>query len=277
MSKELGLTEPKIQGRVMSQERRIVRAIIRPPTLNFAEGLTTVDLGTPIYTRVVEQHKAYCEALQRCGLELTALEPDPRYPDATFVEDTAVLTERCAILARPGAPSRTGEVESVAKSLTPFYSDLASIHEPGTVDGGDVCEAGNHFFIGLSKRTNLNGAMQLERILSAAGYTSSFIDISDTSSILHLKSGMAYLGENRLAITEALGERDEFKNYELIYVPAGEEYAANCVRINDHVLVAAGYSVFEHKLKELDYHTMAVKMSEFQKMDGGLSCLSLRF
>lgn len=261
----------------MSHEKRISRAIVRPPSSNFAAGLTTVDLGTPIYARALEQHKRYCEALQLCGLELTALEPDLSYPDATFVEDTVVLTERCAILMRPGAPSRTGEVESIATSLAPFYSAFTSIQEPGMVDGGDICEAGNHFFIGLSKRTNLNGAEQLERLLSAAGYTSSLVDISDTSCILHLKSGIAYLGENRLVVIEMLAKREEFRDYELIHVPFGEEYAANCVHINDYVLVASGYPTFERKLQELGCNTLAVEMSEFQKMDGGLSCLSIRF
>src|ERR1700674_2680033 len=126
------------------------RAIVRPPAPNFAEGLTTADLGAPNYQRALKQHKDYCGALEQCGLTLIRLEADRPYPDSTFVEDTAVLTREYAILARPGAPSRTGEVARIRDVLADFYPSLFSIQPPGTLDGGDVCEAGNHFFIGIS-------------------------------------------------------------------------------------------------------------------------------
>jgi len=281
------------------------RAIVRPPGANYAEGLTTVDLGAPDYACALQQHELYCAALEKCGLTLTRLEKDERHPDATFVEDTAVLISRQksarqqglglvparprnqaladaqasvgAILTRPGAASRRGEVESVAKVLSRFYSELHSIQEPGTVDGGDVCEAENHFFIGISERTNEAGAQQLASWLASCGRTSSFVDIRGVKTILHLKSGISYLGDNRLAVIDVLAEREEFQQYELVRLNAGDEYAANCVRINNHVLVAAGYTEFEKSLRELGYETLPLEMSEFQKMDGGLSCLSLRF
>jgi len=145
------------------------------------------------------------------------------------------------------------------------------------LDGGDVCEAGNHFFIGISERTNEAGAQQLAELLAPLGYASSLIDIRGLKSILHLKSGVAFLGDNRLAVIEALGDRPEFRGYDLVTANSSEQYAANCVRVNDHVLVADGYPKFERKLQELGYRTIALGMTEFQKMDGGLSCLSLRF
>lgn len=210
-------------------------------------------------------------------MTLTRLEPEPGYPDSTFVEDTAILTERRAILMQPGAPSRAGEVASIQSVLADFYPSLLSIQSPGTVDGGDVCEAGEHFFIGISRRTNEPGARQLAEMLASFNYTSSLIDIHGVDGILHLKSGLAYLGERRLAVIDSLAERSEFFDYDLLRVNAGEEYAANCVRINEHVLVAAGYPAWEEKLTTLGYQTIALDMSEFRKMDGGLSCLSLRF
>ncbi len=262
----------------MSDEKKLrTKAIVRPPSPNFSNGLTTIDLGKPIYARAVKQHEAYCEALRRCGLALVSLEADDRYPDSTFVEDTAVLTERCAILARPGAPSRIGEVASISTVLAKSYSEFLSIREPGTLDGGDVCEVGNHFFIGISQRTNDAGAQQLAELLRSFGYTASFVGLRGVSSSLHLKSGLAYLGNNRLVVTEALANCAEFRGHDLVLVSAGEDYAANCLRVNDQVLVAAGYPAFERRLQELGYETMALEMSEFQKMDGGLSCLSLRF
>jgi dimethylargininase len=271
----------------------LTRAIVRLPAPNFAEGLTTADLGAPNYERALAQHAAYCSALEQCGLTLTRLKPDPLYPDSTFVEDAAVLTPRGAILTRPGAPSRAGEVASIKKVLTDFYSELLSIQPPGTVDGGDVCAAGDHFFIGISERTNESGARQLAELLAPFGYTNSFVDIrglsgkesvpaalatgSSSEGILHLKSGLSYIGANRLVMIDALEARTEFINFDLVRVNVGEEYAANCVLVNDRVLVASGYPGFETKLRELGCQTIAVDMTEFQKMDGGLSCLSLRF
>jgi dimethylargininase len=256
---------------------KFTRAIVRPPSPNFAEGLTTAGLGAPDYHRALEQHAAYCTALEQSGLVLTTIEPDPVYPDATFVEDTAVLTERCAVLARPGAPSRAGEATSIKKRFVDFYPSLMSIHAPGTLDGGDVCEAGAHFFIGISERTNETGARQLAECLAKFAYTATYVDIRSVKQILHLKSGLSFLGHQRIAVIEALADRAEFHGYDLVRVPAGEEYAVNCVLINDYVLLAAGYPKLAGKLEELGYKTTTLDMSEFRKMDGGLSCLSLRF
>ena len=269
------------------------RAIVCQPAPNFSTGLTTADIGTPDYERALKQHEAYCLALKQCGLTLTRLAPDPLHPDSTFVEDTAVLTNQCAVLTRPGAASREGEVASIKKVLTGFYADVLSIKPPGTVDGGDVCEAEDHFFIGISQRTNEAGAWQLAESLALFGYTTSFVDIrglngmesvpgavatgSSHEGILHLKSGLSYLDDNRLVVIDALANRPEFSKYDLVRVNDHEMYAANCVRVNDHVLLAAGYPILDGKLRELGYQTIALEMSEFQKMDGGLSCLSLRF
>ncbi|SRR6266516_1888571 len=253
------------------------RAIVRPPGPTFAEGLTSVRLGAPDFGRALEQHESYCAALQQCGLTLTRLEPDEQYPDSTFLEDTAVITERGAVLTRPGAATRIGEVARVSGVLQQFYSELHSIHAPGTIDGGDVCEAGKEFFIGISQRTNEAGAGQLAELLKSFGYASRFVDIRGVKGILHLKSGLGYLGDNQLVAIEALVEREDFRDYDLVRINAGQEYAANCVRVNDRLLVAAGYPAFEEMLRGLGYQTIALEMTEFQKMDGGLSCLSLRF
>lgn len=253
------------------------RAIVRPPGVNFSEGLTSVRSGAPVYAQALQQHEAYCAALEQCGLKLVRLQADERYPDSTFLEDVAVITERGAILTRPGAPSRTGEVAGVRKALAEFYSTLSSINNPGTLDGGDICEAGNHFFIGISERTNENGAQQLAEWLYSLDYTASFVDIRRMKRILHLKSGLAYLGDNRLVVIDAISNREEFRDYDFIIVKREEKYAANCVRVNERVLLAAGYPELEKRLSELGYQTIALEMTEFQKMDGGLSCLSLRF
>ena len=252
------------------------RAIVRPPADNFADGLTTVDLGAPDVARALEQHRRYGEALERCGLELERLAPDRRHPDSTFVEDTAIVTPRGAILTRPGAPSREGEVEQIERALSRRFAALGRIEAPGTVDGGDVCDAGDHFFIGISRRTNAEGARQLAGRLAALGYSSSEVDIRGIPGILHLKSGIAAVGE-RLVAWRALADHPALASREKLVVDADESYAANCVEVNGALLVAAGFPRLEAAARGLGLETIVLDMSEFEKMDGGLSCLSLRY
>jgi dimethylargininase len=252
-------------------------AIVRIPGSNFAQGLTTVSLGVPHYDAVLEQHARYCEALRDCGLAITGLSADLDYPDSTFVEDTAVLTARSAILARPGARSRQGEVAAISQTIRNFFPSTLEIEAPGVLDGGDICEAENHFFLGLSHRTNEEGARQLAALLARQGCTSSVIDVRGISSILHLKSGISYIGNNTLVVMEEMADHPLFQGYERIRVAREESYAANCVRVNERVLVAAGYPLLTAELTARGFHPLELQMSEFQKMDGGLSCLSLRF
>jgi dimethylargininase len=250
-------------------------AIVRIPGENFAQGLTTAQLGAPAYDQVLQQHARYCDALRACGLALTTLEVDPDHPDSTFVEDTAVLTGQTAILTRPGARSREGEVAAIRHSVSRFFPVTLEIDPPGTVDGGDICEAESHFFLGLSQRTNEEGIRQLAAHLARDGYTSSVIDVRGINSILHLKSGVSYVGGNTLVVMEEMAPL--FTGHELICVAAEESYAANCIRVNERVLVAAGYSGLTAELSARGFLPAELEMSEFQKMDGGLSCLSLRF
>lgn len=262
------------------------QAIVRVLGSNFAEGLTSVDLGVPEYDKALQQWEAYCSALESCGLTLTRLEADLAHPDSTFVEDAAVLTPHGAMLTRPGAASRLGEVAAMAATVRGFYPEAAQIVEPGTLDGGDICEAqagaSGHFFLGLSQRTNEEGARQLAEHLRREGYTSSCVDVRGMTSILHLKSGISYIGpgpagEETLVVMEEMADWPAFANYDLLRVSEDESYAANCVRVNDRVLVAAGYPKLVDDLTRRGYDPLVLDMSEFQKMDGGLSCLSLRF
>jgi dimethylargininase len=253
-------------------------AIVRPPSGNFADGLTSAGLGPPDVALALEQHSRYCEALERRGLTVRRLPPDPRFPDSTFVEDTAVLTERGAILTRPGAPSRRGEVAGIRAAVTERFPRPAEIRTPGTVEGGDVCDAGDRFFIGVSERTNEEGARQLAAWLGERGYGASCIDIRGMPGVLHLKSGLAFLGDQRLVAIDELASHAALRHgeYEVVRVDPDESYAANCVRTNAAILIAAGYPRLERKLRELGYELDVVDASEFRKMDGGLSCLSLR-
>jgi dimethylargininase len=255
----------------------LTHAIVRIPGSNFDAGLTTVALGRPRFELVLEQHQRYCEALVECGLALTTLAADLRFPDSTFVEDTAILTAHGAVLTRPGALSREGEADAIRESVERFYPSPLRIEAPGTVDGGDICEAENHFFIGLSHRTNEEGARQLAAYLDGMGHTSSTIDVRGMTSILHLKSGISYIGDNTLVVMEEMAENPKFRGYDLIRVGVDESYGANCVRVNDRILVAAGFPKLTAELLARGFDPLVLDMSEFRKMDGGLSCLSLRF
>jgi dimethylargininase len=253
------------------------RAIVRPPSATFADGLTSAGLGAPDLPVALAQHAAYVAALEACGLAVTTLPPDDRFPDSTFVEDTAVLARGLAVFCRPGAPTRSGEVESIRPAVEAAFPSSASIEAPGTVDGGDVCEAGDHVFIGISERTNEEGARQLAAHLLPRGLASTLVDVRGIPGLLHLKSGIAWLGGRTLALTEPIASRASFAGWTLLRVPAGEEYAANAVLVNGRVLLAAGFPLFEAAVKAFGLPTLPLAMSEFRKLDGGLSCLSLRF
>ena len=253
------------------------RAIVRAPSRTFADGLTSSTLGRPDLDKALAQHATYCAALERCGLTLTHLPPDDAFPDSTFVEDPAILTSKLAVLTRPGAPSRQGEVAGIAAALPEFFDRIARIEAPGTVDGGDICQADDHFFIGLSDRTNDEGARQLAALLAQEGFTSSIIDIRGSSRVLHLKTGMSYLGERRIVAMREVADHPAFRDYHVIEIAPEENYAANLLRIKAFVILAAGFPKIAKTVADLGHTIVPLDMSEFRKMDGSLSCLSLRF
>jgi dimethylargininase len=252
-------------------------ALLRLPGENLAQGLSASGEGAPDFERALEQHQRYCEALADCGLSLTVLPADPRHPDGCFIEDTALVTGRGAIITRPGAPSRRGETDVIAAALAGLFPDLARITAPGTVDAGDVCETDGHFLIGLSTRTNEAGAQQLAEHLVDFGYRADILDIRPSRRLLHLKTGIAWLGDGRLLATNDLPDFPALAPYEILRVPDAERYAANALRINDRVLVAAGYPAARALVESLGFETIPLDVSEFRKLDGGLSCLSLRW
>ena len=256
---------------------RFTRAIVRSPAATFAAGITSSGLGPPDPALALEQHDAYCRALERLGLALVHLPPDPDFPDSTFVEDTAIIAGGGAILTRPGAPSRAGEVGAIRTALGEWFPDPPEITAPGTVDGGDVCEAGGHFFLGLSERTNAEGAAQLAGWLGQRGLGASVLDIRRLPGMLHLKTGLSWLGGRRLIAAGAMAGHEGLRGWDVVRIPDGEEYAANCLTVNGALLIAGGFPATSMLLGELGYRLVPLAMSEFRKMDGSPSCLSLRW
>jgi dimethylargininase len=253
---------------------KFTQAIVREPGPSLVNGITTANLGVPDLQLALVQHKAYVNALTTCGLSVASLPPDDDYPDSTFVEDTALLTPTCAIIMRPGAPSRRGETSGMEETLKRFFGTIESVRAPGTADAGDILMVGSHYYIGLSQRTNLHGAMQIIKILDSHGLAGSTVPLE---KVLHLKSGVAYLENNIIVVAGEFKARPEFASFEQIPVDDGELYAANCLWLNGIVLIAAGYPKTEQAIKAAGFKTIVLDMSEFCKLDGGLSCLSLRF
>lgn len=257
-------------------------AIVRRPGRSLSEGITSApELGKPIYEKALEQHDAYVAALSACGLEVTVLPALEEFPDSCFVEDTAVVTRRGAIVDNPGAPSRNGEAAAMEPTLREFFSDdrIARIEAPGTLEGGDVMMVGDRFYVGRSARTNAEGIRQFVHILEGWGLEGGEVPLKE---VLHLKTGVNYLGENPagervLLVSGEFVENPAFDGYRRITVPPEEAYAANSLWVNGTVIVPAGYPRVLAAVQGAGFPALTVDTSEYRKVDGGLSCLSLRF
>jgi dimethylargininase len=249
-------------------------AVVKRPCSNLVNGIRSNDLGAPDFARACRQHDSYITALETCGLSVTILAPDEAFADSTFIEDTCLVTENCVVMTRPGHPARRGETRSVAHAMARLDRPVMEITAPGTLDAGDVMRVDHHFYVGLSDRTNQEGIGQLAKVLGPFGYTVSAIELT---SVLHLKTGVSYLENNRLLAWGDFVTRPEFSKFTILAVDDDEAYAANSVWINDRVLVPEGFEKTRALIAAHGYDTLAVDVSEFQKLDGGLSCLSLRF
>ena len=249
-------------------------AIVRKPCKNMVNGLTSANLGKPDFKLACEQHQKYIEALKLCGLEVDILEANENYPDSTFIEDIALLTPHCAIITNPGAPSRKEEAKDIIKTIEKYYTRIEFIREPGTIEAGDIMMVGDHYYIGLSERTNEAGANQMISILEKHEMTGSTIRLK---KLLHLKTGIAYLENNNMLVCGELISHPEFQQFNKIIIPENESYAANCIWVNGSVVMPSGYPQAKKIITSYGYKTIDVDLSEFQKLDGGASCLSLRF
>lgn len=250
--------------------------IVRIPSKTISEGISSADLGKPIYEKALVQHENYVSALTKAGVNVTVLESKEEFPDSCFVEDVALCTRKCAIITRPGATTRQQEVQldDMRTALEKFYDHIEQIEAPGTVEAGDIMMVGDHFYIGESARTNRKGAEQMIEILEKYDLTGSIVPLK---KVLHLKTGLAYLENNNLLVAGEFKDSPEFAKFNRIEVPEDEAYGANCIWVNGHVLVPEGYPTVQKAIEDLGYDVIIVDTSEYRKVDGGLSCLSLRF
>jgi dimethylargininase len=250
------------------------KAIVKTPCKNMANGISTANLGKPDYSLALKQHKNYIQAIKKCGLKVIVLDPDENFPDSTFIEDVCLITPKCAIITNPGAASRRDETIQISKTIKELDLPVENIQNPGTLDAGDIMMVKDHYFAGLSDRTNIKGASQLNLILKKYGLTSSTISLK---SVLHLKTGISYLENNNLLAFGEFLTHPLLSDFNIMAVDPDESYAANSVWINGNVLVPKGFPKTCKMIKNAGYQTIEVDVSEFRKLDGGLSCLSLRF
>ena len=249
-------------------------AIVRLPCVSLKDGLSSSSQGKPDYQKALRQHEIYTSQLMAMGLDVRILPADERYPDSVFIEDVALCTPGVSIITRPGAVTRRGETGGMRQVLSDYFSRIEEIKLPGTLEAGDVMMAGDTYYIGISRRTNNIGADQLISILEKNGLKGIKVPLG---ALLHLKSGVSFLENNNILVSDLLIENILFNDFNKIHVNQGEEYAANSLWINGTVLVPEGYPDTTEKIEDAGYKTVTIEVSEFRKVDGGLSCLSLRF
>jgi dimethylargininase len=253
---------------------RVTHALVRPPGRNFAEGICPA-IGIPDYERALLQHASYCAALEKCGVEVTTLKTESLFPDGCFVSDMAIIAGNLAVVCNFSDDSpRQGEQKAAAGHLsaTRFLKFIAA---PGRLDGGDVLQIQDRFSIGLSDHTNAKGAEQLSRFLAEFGYKSDILDLEGDSP-LRLRMAATYLGRDRLLIREDISKHYAFLQYEKIVVPREEGRAANAIMVNGTLILPAGCPDTRAQLRAAGIPVIETDVSEFEKMNGGLNCLSLR-
>ena len=254
---------------------RFGHALSRRPSPAVVDGLRAGPGPDPDFATFSTQHDAYLAALADAGLKVTCLPGDNDHPDAVFVEDAALMIAGQAIILKPGAASRRGEAARMAQDAAAHVDGVIHLPGAGRVDGGDILVTGREALIGLSDRTDSAGAGAVATALSALGVASR--QLETPAAVLHFKSDCGLLDGDTVFATERLAASGCFAGYQVVTAPAGEEAAANLVRVNDHLLLADGYPRSAEMLDRLGYQVKLINISEAAKIDGGLSCMSLRY
>lgn len=250
------------------------RAITRTPGTSVVSGLRAGDGDDPDPILFEREHQAYVTALSDAGVDVAVLPPLDAFPDSVFVEDAALCTGSTAVLLRPGTTSRRGEVDALRPALAKAFERLIDLPGRGSVDGGDVLLGDDEAFIGRSARTDPAGLDALSIVLSNLGYR--IRPVETPKDILHFKTDCGLLDSGAIFATKRLADTGCFDDYRVITAPAGEEAAANLIRVNDHVLISAGFPQSEALLKQEGYTVTPLPTSQAALIDGGLSCMSLR-
>ena len=252
---------------------RFTLALVRPPSPNVVDGLRAIDGPDPDFHSFLTEHAGYLEALTAAGVRVEAMEPLDEFPDAVFVEDAALCIGSHAIVLRPGAPSRAGEADAIVADLEARFSTVARV-EAGFVDGGDILVSGTEVMVGLSARTDAEGVEALTEAVAPTGLPVRVVETPP--GVLHFKTDCAIVDDSMIFSTVRLAASGCFEGYDVLACPVGEEAAANLIRVNDHLIMRTGFPETKAVLDAAGFDVMTVAADEAARIDGGLSCMSLR-
>lgn len=251
------------------------RAVTRKPSASIVDGLRAADIGTPDLAQMLDDHVHYVKTLRETGAEVVELAALEAYPDAVFVEDTALCLPEGAIMMRPGAPSRAGEVDGMAPILRDYYDVVFDINGPGHIEGGDILVTSKEILVGRSDRTDAAGVAELAQLVAPWGYR--VREVFTPEGVLHFKTDCSLLDGETILATKRLDASGCFEGYRVIHTVDGEEAAANAIRFNRFVLMATGFPKTAKRLRDAGFEVREINNTECAKLDGGMSCLSLRF
>ncbi len=251
------------------------RAVTRKPSGSIVDGLRAADIGTPDLAQMLKDHAHYVAILRETGAEVVELPALEAYPDAVFVEDTALCLPEGAVMMRPGAPTRAGEVDGMAPVLRDIYDVVLEMSGPGFIEGGDILTTSREILVGRSARTDAAGVAELQSLVDQWGY--SVREVFTPEGVLHFKTDCSLLDAETILSTKRLDASGCFEGYNVIHTSDGEEAAANAIRFNQFVIMPAGFPKTAERLCAAGYDVREVNNTECAKLDGGMSCLSLRF
>jgi dimethylargininase len=244
--------------------------LVRQPSSRLAEGIVThISRSSVDVSLAREQHAAYTEALGASGWTIGQAPPADDCPDSVFIEDTVVICEDLAVLTRPGAPARRPEVAGVAQAVAGLGLRTAAIEEPGTLEGGDVLQVGRTVYVGRGERTNGDGIRQLRSLLTPLGRTVIAVPLGE---VLHLKSAVTALPDGTFLLLPGLVPAELFPAVR----PVDEEAGCHVVPLGgDRVMIAASAPRTAGMLDSFGFTPVIVDISEFEKLEGCVTCLSV--
>jgi dimethylargininase len=255
---------------------RFTHAITRRPAASIIQGLRAIDTGTPSLALMLQHHADYVATLRATGATIIELDALDAFPDSVFVEDTALCLPEGAVVMRPGAPTRLGEAAEMAPHLRALYTHVVQVTGTDSfIEGGDILTTETEVLVGRSARTNAAGIAELARLITPWGHT--VREVHTPPGVLHFKTDCSLLDAETILSTERLAASGCFAGYKVIHTAAGEEACANAIRFNDVVLMPQGFPRTAEALEKAGYMVRPIGNSECAKLDGGMSCLSLRF
>lgn len=250
-------------------------ALCREPASSVIDGLRAVDVGAPSLAAFQKDHADYVAALKATGASVTVLPANEAFPDSVFIEDAAICLQEGAVVTRPGAPTRLGEAADLAPTLADFYDDIRTVTGPGFIEGGDVLVCETEILAGQSARTDAAGIAALQDLVRDWGYR--VREVITPPGVLHFKTDCSLIDEETVLCTERMAATGCFDGYRVIHTPEGEDAAANAIRFNDLVLAPNGFPKTADRLVVAGFDLRLIGNAEAAKLDGGMSCLSLRF